>query len=84
MATQENTRMLYNSLRTSGSQPPRIYGLPKVHKPNVPLRPIVSCIGSSLYQLSKYVASLIFLLVGQTDSHVKKTRHCRKHEGCTH
>ena len=34
-----------NRLRPTGSQPPRIYGLPKIHKPDVPLRPIVSCIG---------------------------------------
>ena len=49
----EITGSLYNRLRPSGSQPPRIYGLPKIHKPEVPLRPIVSCIGSSSYQLSR-------------------------------
>ena len=25
-------------------QPPRIYSLPKIHKPNIPFRPIVSCL----------------------------------------
>ena len=43
---------LYQKLRPTGSQPPRIYGLPKIHKPAVPLRPIVSCIGSPSYELS--------------------------------
>ena len=61
---------LYNRLRPSGSLPPRIYGLPKIHKPSTPLRPIVSCIKSPTYQLAKYIASVISPLAGQTDSHV--------------
>ena len=47
----EITNALYNKLRPTGSQPPRIYGLPKIHKPDIPLRLIVSCIGSPTYQL---------------------------------
>ena len=31
------------------------YGLPKVHKENVPLRPIVSFCGATLYNLSKFL-----------------------------
>ena len=71
----EITGSLYNQLRPSGSQPPRIYGLPKIHKPEVPFRPTVSCIESPSYQLSRYIASLISPLAGKTDSHVKKSRH---------
>ena len=33
---------LYKLLRSCDSVLPRIYGLPKIHKPNVPLRPIVA------------------------------------------
>ena len=40
----EMSESLYQTLRTSDSQPSRIYGLPKLHKPEVPLRPIVSCV----------------------------------------
>ena len=40
---------LYHRLRPSGSQPPRIYGLPKIHKDGIPLRPIASCIGAPSY-----------------------------------
>ena len=36
---------------------PRIYGLPKVHKPDVPLRPIVSFYTSPTYQLSTLLMS---------------------------
>ena len=55
----EISESLYRWLRLSGSQPPRIYGLPKIHKPEVPLRPIIYCIGAPSYRLSKYITSLI-------------------------
>ena len=43
----------YNKLRCSVPQPPKLYGLPKLHKPNIPMRPIaVSFCGSPTYQLS--------------------------------
>ena len=71
----EITNALYNKLRPTGSQPPRIYGLPKIHKPDIPLRPIVSCIGSPTYQLSKHITSLISPLAGHPSSHVKNSRH---------
>ena len=35
-------------LRHSGNQPSGNYGLPKIHKHEVPLRPIVSCTGSPI------------------------------------
>ena len=66
---------LYNWLRPSGCQPPRIYGLPKIHKEGVPLRPIVSCINSPSYRLSKHIAQLISPLTGSTDSFVRNSRH---------
>ena len=44
-------------IRPVGSKPPRLYGLPKIHKANVPLRPIVACINSPCYNLSKYVTN---------------------------
>ena len=66
---RELTSKLYNRLRPSGTQPPRIYGLPKIHKHLVPLRPIVSCINSPTY------ASIISPLAGQTDSLVRNSQH---------
>jgi hypothetical protein len=50
---------------------PRIYGLPKIHKEGVPLRPIVNTIGSPTYELTKYVAKILGPLVGNTDSYIK-------------
>ena len=59
---------LYQHLRCSSGQTLRIYGLPKVHKPDIPLRPIVSC-----YQLSKYLSSILSPPVG-TSSAVKNSK----------
>ena len=50
---------------------PRIYGLPKIHKDGVPLRPIVNTIGSPTYELAKYVAKILGPLVGNCDSFIK-------------
>ncbi|XP_041463894.1 uncharacterized protein LOC121414914 [Lytechinus variegatus] len=49
----------YKKIKPTQKQPPRIYGLPKIHKPGIPLRPIVSCIGSFAYNLSKYLADIL-------------------------
>ena len=61
-------------LRPKGSKAPRFYGLPKVHKEDYPLRPIVSAISSPTYNLSKFVSKMISPLVGKTDSFVKNSR----------
>ena len=45
----------YNRLRCRVPQPPKLYGLPKLHKPNIPMRPIVSFCGSPTCELSKYL-----------------------------
>ncbi|XP_055527471.1 uncharacterized protein LOC129720083 [Wyeomyia smithii] len=46
-------------LKTTTAQCPRIYGLPKVHELNMPLRPVVSNIGAPSYMLSNYVGQII-------------------------
>ena len=42
----------YKRLYPTGAGSPKFYGLPKVHKQGIPLRPIVSSIGSATYQHS--------------------------------
>ena len=37
--------------------PPRLYGLPKIHKPNIPIRPVVSYINAPCYLMSKHLNS---------------------------
>lgn len=50
---------------------PKIYGLPKLHKHNIPLRPIVSSIQSPFYNLSKYLSACISNIVGNNDYYIK-------------
>ena len=56
---------IYREIYPSGSQPARLYGLPKLHKvkdPKTitpPFRPIVSSIGTYNYNLAKYLCSLL-------------------------
>ena len=49
----------YKNIRPVGSQRPRLYGLPKTHKPDVPLRPILSMISSPQHKLAKYLNVLL-------------------------
>ncbi len=49
---------LYSKLSPTGSQPGKMYGLAKAHKQGCPLRPIHSAIGTSTYQLAKYLVPI--------------------------
>jgi len=59
----------------AGSRPPRLYGLPKMHKEVVSLRPIVSNIGAPTYQLSKHLSGFLNQHTGKTAHHVKNSFH---------
>ena len=50
---------LASKLSTSGSSPGIMYGLPKIHKPNVPMRPILSANNTTSYNLSQYLVTLL-------------------------
>ena len=54
---------------------PQIYGLPKVHKADVPLQLIVCTIGSPTYGLAKELAKILTPLSGGTSSFVKNSAH---------
>jgi hypothetical protein len=66
--------MLWKQLYPTEEVVPKFYGLPKVHKTNVPLRPIVSSIGSITYQPAKLLAKILGPLVGKNDRHVKNSK----------
>ncbi|XP_071450120.1 uncharacterized protein [Hetaerina americana] len=53
--------------------PPRLYGLPKVHKEGAPLRPIVSAIGAPTYGLARYLTGVLAPLVGSCEHHIKNS-----------
>ena len=62
---------LYYHLRSSAEKVPLLYGLPKIHKPEIPLRPMVSFVNSPTYALSKHLVSILSPLVGKSPSHVR-------------
>lgn len=49
----------YKGLVTNNSVAPKIYGLPKTHKQGIPLRPVVSCTQSPLYNASKFIHDIL-------------------------
>ena len=65
----------YNRLRCSVPQPPKLYGLPKLHKPNIPMRPIVSFCGSPTYQLSKYLINVPTPLTDESRHKLQSTEN---------
>ena len=50
------SQAFYQSTRATGSQPARLYGLAKVHKDNVPLRPVLSLPASCYHKLNKVLS----------------------------
>jgi hypothetical protein len=67
------TRQTWQSMYPTAAETPKFYGLPKVHKANHPLRPIVSSVGSVTYGAAKYLAKILGPLAGKTKHHVKNS-----------
>ena len=65
---------LHQRLYPMGTGDPKFYGLPKIHKMGMPLRPIVSSIGTVTYQTSQEVARILKPQVGRSPYHVKNTQ----------
>ena len=63
----------YYRLRCSVPQPPKLYGLPKLHKPGIPMRPIVSFCGSPTYQLSRYLTTILQPLTDKSRRKLQST-----------
>ena len=49
-----------------------MYGLPKIHKENITLRPILSMIGSSQHELAKWLAEILAPVLQLYSSHCVK------------
>ncbi len=56
----------YKSNDPSGSKPGILYGLGKVHKPNLSMRPILSAIGTPCHALAKFLVPILQLLTVNT------------------
>ena len=64
----------YKKMYPTGAGPPKFYGLPKIHKRETLLRPIVSSKGTVNYNTSKELANILKPLVGWTSHHLKNTK----------
>ena len=55
------TDSVTNSLKSHNPLPTRFYVLPKIHKPDHPLRPIVSFCGSPTHNLASFITTLFLV-----------------------
>ena len=69
---QTDNRMS-NSLKSSNPLPARFYGLPKIHKPNNPLRLIVSFCGSLTYNLVSFYNDVISKNINPSISRIENS-----------
>ena len=56
MESGDINEALYNEIKPRGSQPARLYGLAKVHKNGVPVRPVLSMPGSAYHRIAMKVS----------------------------
>ena len=64
----------YTRMYPTGAGSPKFYGLPKIHKPDTPLRPIVSSTGTVSYKTAKELAKILKPLVGMSTYHLQNTK----------
>lgn len=55
----KDNKNLRDKLTPVGSQPGKLYGMAKIHKPNIPLRPVVSMTNSATYHLAQYLDNIL-------------------------
>ena len=53
------SKEIYEFIRPVGSQRPRMYGLPKIHKSGIPLQPILSMCHSAQHSLAKWLVEVL-------------------------
>ena len=64
----------YKSMYPTGCVAPKFYGLPKIHKPDTPLRLIVSSCGSVTYGAAKELTKILKPLVGKSPHYITSTQ----------
>ena len=69
---------LYRQLLSSCARSPRFFGQLKIHKPVVPLRPIVATQGGPTYNTARHLANILRPLVGNSVHHVKNSEEFAK------
>ena len=70
---------VYRRIYPTGAVSPKFYGLPKIHNPGIPLRPIVSSTGTVTYSTAKELAKILKALGGMSTHHGHNTRDFVEH-----
>ena len=65
-------------MKPNDCRAPRITGYPKIHKENVPLRGVVSFIGSPYENVAKTLVPILRSLQGRSGHYVKNSRELKK------
>ena len=63
----------YNKFYPRGCSAPKIYGLPKIHRTGVTLRPIVSTFSSPVAKLGKWLSVALHPLLGTQKSYIQNS-----------
>ena len=69
----------YRRMYPTGAGSREFYGLPKIHKPGIPLRPIVCSTGTVTYSTAKELAKILKPLVGMSTHHVHNNKDFVEH-----
>ena len=64
---------LYKKMYPTGAVAPTFYGLPKIHRRDILLRPTVSSRDSINYEVAKELSRILRPLVGNSPHHIKNT-----------
>ena len=64
----------YKSMYPTGCVTSKFYDLPKIQKPDTPLKPIVSSCGSVTYGVAKELAKILKPLVGKSPHHINSAQ----------
>ena len=56
---EQISQKAFDMLKPVGSKPPRLYGLAKVHKKDIPVRPVLSMPGSAYHKIGKFLAQFV-------------------------
>ena len=73
---KEISQATYDNLRVSekGTCPPLFYGSAKMYKDGVPLRPMVSTIGSATYRIAKRMNKILAPYARGADNYITNTK----------
>jgi len=78
------TKRERNNMITTTALPPRIYGLPKIHKEGIPLRPICSSMDSPSYALCKHIIKILKQITDKSTYNVKNSLSFKEKINDTH